>query len=271
MNSLPATALSMTFRARPAWFALPISFQAYSARPALRSCEFLPVRSILRTPPVKPHPPGTIRTAFRILISSRALFFLPASSNESSIHGSVRARSMPTALPSIRLGSAGLNVRRTKPANFLPSPAPLGSKCAPTWRVRYSATRTRSAWPVPSKFACRSSTLRSLNLFAPCRTKPAAVPASRKPSSRTALGDALPSEILAQPKRTFTLPWETWLRGPLRDRLTASFAAPAPALAPFLKPDALHTIWAEFQSGKTTWSRPWSLYVLNEWCKSHFD
>ena len=96
-------------------------------------------------------------------------------------------------------------------------------------------------------------------------------PGEQKALLATALGDALPSEILAQPKRTFTLPWETWLRGPLRDRLTASFAAPAPALAPFLKPDALHTIWAEFQSGKTTWSRPWSLYVLNEWCKSHFD
>ena len=28
-------------------------------------------------------------------------------------------------------------------------------------------------------------------------------------------------------------------------------------------------VWKEFQSGRTTWSRPWSLYVLNEWVKHH--
>src|SRR5882724_9790445 len=39
-----------------------------------------------------------------------------------------------------------------------------------------------------------------------------------------ALGDLLPQEILTQRKRTFTLPWEEWLRGPLRARLEESFA-----------------------------------------------
>ena len=36
-----------------------------------------------------------------------------------------------------------------------------------------------------------------------------------------ALGDLLPPEILTQRKRTFTLPWEEWLRGPLRPRMEA--------------------------------------------------
>ena len=98
--------------------------------------------------------------------------------------------------------------------------------------------------------------------------------ARRRPDQQKALlteslADLLPAEILAQGKRTFTLPWEQWLRGPLRARLTASLADPAPALAPYLKPRALSNVWSDFLSEKTSWSRPWSLYVLNEWCRSH--
>ncbi len=84
-----------------------------------------------------------------------------------------------------------------------------------------------------------------------------------------ALGDLLPQEILAQRKRTFTLPWEEWLRGSLRAKLEASFAEPSPSLAPFLRAGGLPGVWNDFLAGKTTWSRPWSLYVLNEWCRRH--
>jgi asparagine synthase (glutamine-hydrolysing) len=81
--------------------------------------------------------------------------------------------------------------------------------------------------------------------------------------------DLLPPQILAQQKRTFTLPWEEWLRGPLRPRLDASFANLAPSLAPHVKPNGIRDVWSAFQAGKTSWSRPWSLYVLNEWCRQH--
>jgi asparagine synthase (glutamine-hydrolysing) len=84
-----------------------------------------------------------------------------------------------------------------------------------------------------------------------------------------ALGDLLPEEIFAQRKRTFTLPWEEWLRGSLRVKLDASFAEPSPSLAPFLRPGGMAGVWNDFLAGKTTWSRPWSLYVLNEWCRRH--
>jgi asparagine synthase (glutamine-hydrolysing) len=84
-----------------------------------------------------------------------------------------------------------------------------------------------------------------------------------------ALGDLLPAEILAQRKRTFTLPWEKWLRGPLRARMEACFDDPAPPLAAYLRPGGFRAVWTDFLSGKTTWSRPWSLYVLNEWCRRH--
>jgi len=84
-----------------------------------------------------------------------------------------------------------------------------------------------------------------------------------------ALGDTLPPEIMSKPKRTFTLPWEDWLRGPLRARLEASFADIARSLSAHLREQGVRSVWNAFLAGKTSWSRPWSLYVLNEWCGRH--
>jgi asparagine synthase (glutamine-hydrolysing) len=86
---------------------------------------------------------------------------------------------------------------------------------------------------------------------------------------KEAMGDLLPQDILAQKKRTFTLPWEEWLRGPLRKRIEGSFAEPAAGLAPHLRSDGVREVWSAFLAGKTSWSRPWSIYVLNEWCREH--
>jgi asparagine synthase (glutamine-hydrolysing) len=84
-----------------------------------------------------------------------------------------------------------------------------------------------------------------------------------------AIADLLPQEILTQRKRTFTLPWEEWLRGPLRKRLEASFAELAPGLAAHAHADGVREVWSTFLAGKTSWSRPWSIYVMNEWCRRH--
>jgi asparagine synthase (glutamine-hydrolysing) len=84
-----------------------------------------------------------------------------------------------------------------------------------------------------------------------------------------AIRDLLPAGILGQKKRTFTLPWEEWVRGPLRKKLESSFGNPAPSLIPVLRPGGVQSVWNDFLAGKTTWSRPWSLYILNEWCRKH--
>jgi asparagine synthase (glutamine-hydrolysing) len=82
-----------------------------------------------------------------------------------------------------------------------------------------------------------------------------------------ALGELLPPEVVSQTKRTFTFPWETWLRGKLGDRVAASLRDWSPALAPHLAPAFPQKIWSDFLAGRTSWSRPWSLFVLNEWAK----
>ncbi|MBI3669962.1 MAG: asparagine synthase (glutamine-hydrolyzing) [Acidobacteria bacterium] len=86
-----------------------------------------------------------------------------------------------------------------------------------------------------------------------------------------ALADLLPGEVVAQPKRTFTFPWERWLRGTLGQRVAAALANLTPSLQPVLKGEAVRAVWHDFLCGRTSWSRPWSLYVLSEWCRRHLD
>ena len=85
------------------------------------------------------------------------------------------------------------------------------------------------------------------------------------------LRDLLPTGVTAQRKRTFTLPWEHWMRGALGAKVRTGMFELAPSLAEHLDGEAVRALWSAFESGQTSWSRPWSLYVLNEWCRRHFD
>ncbi len=91
--------------------------------------------------------------------------------------------------------------------------------------------------------------------------------AVRKALLIEALGDLLPKEIVAQTKRTFTLPWENWLRGPLRARVEATLANCDQTLGDIIDKKAAQNVWKGFLAGRTSWSRPWSLFVLTEWVR----
>jgi asparagine synthase (glutamine-hydrolysing) len=92
-----------------------------------------------------------------------------------------------------------------------------------------------------------------------------------KPLLIDALGNLLPPDVVNKPKQTFTLPWEHWLRGPLKARITGGLAELAPPLADALDAAAVQGVWLDFEARRTSWSRPWSLYVLNEWTKRHLQ
>jgi asparagine synthase (glutamine-hydrolysing) len=96
-------------------------------------------------------------------------------------------------------------------------------------------------------------------------------PGVSKALLRNALAGMIPPEILDQKKKTFTLPWEEWLRNALRKSVEASLKELTPALAGHLHAAGVQRVWDNFERGQTTWSRPWSLYVLNEWCCRHLS
>lgn len=82
-----------------------------------------------------------------------------------------------------------------------------------------------------------------------------------------ALTEILPAQVLSQQKRTFTFPWQNWLRGTLKKRVASGLADWSPSLEPELGASFAGGVWRDFLNGRTTWSRPWSLFVLNEWAK----
>jgi len=85
----------------------------------------------------------------------------------------------------------------------------------------------------------------------------------------SALADLLPEEVIAQEKRGFTFPWENWLRGPLQKDIAAGLSELAPALSETINVRGADGVWKSYLAEHTSWSRPWSLYVLNEWAKAH--
>ncbi len=86
------------------------------------------------------------------------------------------------------------------------------------------------------------------------------------------LADLLPAEAARQTKRTFTFPWERWLRGPMGIQVAARLGdGLTPSLANLLDPSAVQSVWRSFLLGQTGWARPWSLFVLNEWVRRHLD
>jgi asparagine synthase (glutamine-hydrolysing) len=84
-----------------------------------------------------------------------------------------------------------------------------------------------------------------------------------------ALSDVLPDDVVGQSKRTFTLPLDLWLRGPLGVRLSQDLANLTPELRQYMNPRSVRGAWQNFVIGQTNWSRPWALYVLNEWIRRH--
>ena len=78
-------------------------------------------------------------------------------------------------------------------------------------------------------------------------------------------GVDLPRGIVDRPKRGFTLPFERWLRGEMRpvveDALKSDWTQTS------ISASAVQEVWNRFLAGETSWSRPWSLFVLQRWCE----
>lgn len=89
-----------------------------------------------------------------------------------------------------------------------------------------------------------------------------------KPLLVGALKGALPDEIVHRKKQGFTLPFERWLRENLRAELEAALPKIGQGpLGSLLNHDSVIQVWDDFLNQRTSWSRIWSLYVLERWCE----
>jgi asparagine synthase (glutamine-hydrolysing) len=97
-------------------------------------------------------------------------------------------------------------------------------------------------------------------------------PRTPKPLLVHALRGKLPDEIVRRPKRGFTLPFEHWLRDALRPVVEKSLMQIGDgALGALISERAARDVWQDFLAGRTSWSRPWSLYILQRWCQQHLS
>ncbi len=85
-----------------------------------------------------------------------------------------------------------------------------------------------------------------------------------------ALHGALPNSIVRRAKRGFTLPFEHWMRDALRSEIEQAIRKIGDGpLGEILNGPGAQCIWNDFLGGETSWSRPWSLFVLQRWCEQN--
>jgi asparagine synthase (glutamine-hydrolysing) len=88
-----------------------------------------------------------------------------------------------------------------------------------------------------------------------------------KPLLLRAAGQRLPEEIYLRRKMGFTLPFERWLRNGLRAEVEQELLGPCPPDLFPIDTRQVAKVWKAFLAGKTSWSRPWALYVLKGWIR----
>jgi asparagine synthase (glutamine-hydrolysing) len=88
--------------------------------------------------------------------------------------------------------------------------------------------------------------------------------ASPKSLLLASLGVDLPREIVNRPKRGFTLPFERWLRSEMKPVVDDTLIKTDWAQLS-INAGAVREVWNRFLAGETSWSRPWSLFVLARW------
>lgn len=92
-----------------------------------------------------------------------------------------------------------------------------------------------------------------------------------KPLLIDALGDLIPAEVYGRGKMGFVLPYEHWLRGPLRGRVEDALLDDGygGATASMLDGGQVRKVWKRFCAGEAYWTRPWALFVLKSWAERH--
>ncbi len=81
----------------------------------------------------------------------------------------------------------------------------------------------------------------------------------------------LPDGIDLQPKRGFGMPFDHWLKGPIREIMEDSLSENAVKKRGLLNPAAVEEIKDHFNAGRMSWAQPWLLMILELWSRTLID
>ncbi|NIQ02335.1 MAG: hypothetical protein GWM98_19685 [Nitrospinaceae bacterium] len=90
-----------------------------------------------------------------------------------------------------------------------------------------------------------------------------------KPLLVQSVGGGLPARLIHRKKMGFTLPFESWMRGALKNHVEEVLHTPVAPLTGLLSEPAVRQVWQDFLARRTSWSRPWALYVLKHWVQNN--
>ena len=93
-------------------------------------------------------------------------------------------------------------------------------------------------------------------------------PIGRKPLLHRIAVEVAGEDLFARRKQGFVLPFESWLRGPLRDVVERTLTDASLVCAAGLKVEATTSLWRRFlaKPDGIYWTRIWALFVLARWC-----
>ncbi|MEO1716158.1 MAG: asparagine synthase (glutamine-hydrolyzing) [Planctomycetota bacterium] len=96
-------------------------------------------------------------------------------------------------------------------------------------------------------------------------------PVGSKPALRSVAMAAAGRETFERAKRGFEFPFDAWLRGPLREAVSALLLDRDACEGIGLDGGAVSRLWERFieRPGSVYWTRVWSLYVLLRWSVAH--
>ena len=83
-----------------------------------------------------------------------------------------------------------------------------------------------------------------------------------KPFLVYAAGKGLPPECVNRPKQGFVLPFESWFKDIMKERIRVFCNE---QMHPIFNPKGMKNLWQQYLRGHVAWSRIWALYVLNDW------
>jgi asparagine synthase (glutamine-hydrolysing) len=81
----------------------------------------------------------------------------------------------------------------------------------------------------------------------------------------------LPRDFDLQPKRGFSMPFESWLKGPLREVMLDMLSPQAVKRRGLLDETAVTSVKNKFLLGTGSWSQPWLLMMIELWCREVLD
>ena len=83
--------------------------------------------------------------------------------------------------------------------------------------------------------------------------------------------DLVPPGFDMRPKTGFSMPFNSWLKGPLRDVLLDALSGPVVAKRGLLDAQAVTGVRDQFLSGATDWPQPWLLMMIELWAREVLD